>query len=308
MTFSLRLFSVELEPRVLIATCLRVQNQPQMLKTTLIVEKSLKTVMVITCQGQGVNMPRCARRVSESGYYHVMLRGNGRQVIFEDDADRRAFLEVLSEAMSSRAIEIVAWCLMSNHVHLLLTDANARLSDAIHAITTSYAGHFNRRFDHVGSVFAGRFKSVPVEDDAQLVAAVRYIHDNPVKAGICAAPDEYPWSSYHEYVGEPWITSVEIVLDLLGGVDQFELFSLAPRPTGYCFMSGARVPEEDSADVARAAIYPLALADVKTVEGRERVRTLSLMRDAGLSVRQIERLTGVGRYAIEKSLLLARSG
>lgn len=253
-------------------------------------------------------MPRCARRVSESGYYHVMLRGNGRQVIFEDDADRRAFLEALGEVMSSRGIEIVAWCLMSNHVHLLLTDVSAQLSDAIHALTTSYAGHFNRRFDHVGSVFAGRFRSVPVEDDAQLLAAVRYIHDNPVKAGVCATPDEYPWSSYHEYVGEPWISSVETVLDLLSGVDQFERFSLAPRPTGYCFMPGARVPEEDAGDVARSAIYPLTLADVKTVDGSERVRALSLMRDAGLSVRQIERLTGIGRYAIEKGLLLARNG
>ena len=256
----------------------------------------------------GVNMPRCARRVSESGYYHVMLRGNGRQVIFEDDADRRAFLEALGEAMSSRGIEIVAWCLMSNHVHLLLADPGGRLSDAIHAMTTSYAGHFNRRSGHVGSVFAGRFKSVPVEDDAQLLAAVRYIHDNPVKAGICAVPDEYPWSSYHEYVGEPWIASVETVLDLVGGIDRFECFSLAPRPTGYCFRPGARVPEEDAADVARAAIYPVALADVKTLDGEERVRVLSLMRDAGLSVRQVERLTGVGRYAIEKSLLLARAG
>lgn len=261
----------------------------------------------MTCQGQGVNMPRCARRVSESGYYHVMLRGNGRQVIFEDDVDRRAFLEALSEAMSSHGIAIVAWCLMSNHVHLLLADADGRLSEAVHALTTRYAGHFNRRFDHVGSVFDGRFKSVPIEDDSQLLAAVRYIHDNPVKAGMCAAPDDYPWSSYHEYVGRPQVVSVEAVLDLLGGAEQFDRFSLEGRPTGYCFRSGTRVSDEDAADVARAAVFPTELVDVKMLEGAERTRALSLMRAVGLSVRQIERLTGIGRYAIEKGLLLAGS-
>lgn len=253
-------------------------------------------------------MPRCARRVSDSGFYHVMLRGNGRQVIFEDDADRRAFLEALAGTMSSRGIAIVAWCLMSNHVHLLLIDAEGRLSEAVHALTTSYAGWFNRRAGHVGSVFGGRFRSVPVEGDAQLLAAVRYIHDNPVKAGLCGAPGEYPWSSYREYVGQPRIVSAEVVLDLLGGVEQFELFSLEHRPTGYCFMPGTRVPEEDAADVARAAIYPLELADVRALDGAERDSALSSMSEAGLSVRQLERLTGIGRYAIERSLLLSRNG
>ena len=251
-------------------------------------------------------MPRCARRVSESGFYHVMLRGNGRQVIFEDDADRRAFLEVLVGTMSSRGIAIVAWCLMYDHVHLILIDADGRLSEAVHALTTSYAGRFNRRAGHVGSVFGGRFRSVPIEGDAQLLAAVRYVHDNPVKAGLCEAPGEYPWSSYHEYVGQSRIVSTEMVLDLLGGVEQFELFSHERRPSGYWFMSGARVPDEDAADVARAAIYPLELVEVRALGGSERARALSLMSEAGLSVRQLERLTGVGRYAIERNLLLAR--
>ena len=128
-------------------------------------------------------MPRRARRSSESGYYHVMLRGNGRQVIFEDDLDRREFLRELSETMAQSGVSIVAWCLMSNHVHLLLADEQGSLSTAVHHLATRYARHFNRRTGHVGSVFDGRFKSVPVESDVQLLAAVRYIHENPVRAG-----------------------------------------------------------------------------------------------------------------------------
>ncbi len=250
-------------------------------------------------------MPRRARRSSESGYYHVMLRGNGRQVIFEDDLDRREFLRELSETMAQSGVSIVAWCLMSNHVHLLLADEQGSLSTAVHHLATRYARHFNGRTGHVGSVFDGRFKSVPVESDAQLLAAVRYIHENPVRAGACAGLD-YPWSSYREYVGVPEVVDVGLVLDLVGGREAFVRLSAEGRPSGYCFRTGARVPEEDAPQVARAAIYPLDVSELRTVEGPQRNRALLAMREAGLSVRQMERLTGIGRYAVEKGVLLAR--
>ena len=249
-------------------------------------------------------MPRSARRMSESGFYHVMLRGNGRQVIFGGDADRREFVHGLRDVLPPLGVGLMAWCLMSNHVHLLLSDADGHLSEAVHALATRYAGYFNRVTGHVGSVFDGRFRSVPIESDAQLLAAVRYIHENPVKAGVCASPD-YPWSSYREYVGEPSISDVGPVLDLVGGVEQFERFSSDRRPSGYCFRAGVRVPEDEAADVARAAVYPLEPSELKALDISERNRLLVAMRETGLSVRQIERLTGIGRYAVEKGLLVA---
>ena len=255
-------------------------------------------------------MPRCARRIAESGYYHVMLRGNGKQVIFYDDLDRREFLRALGDAVVSGGLSLVAWCLMTNHVHLLLIDELGRLSQGVHDLATRYAGYFNKRTGHVGSVFDGRFRSVPVESDDQLLAAVLYIHENPAKAGIWSGLD-YPWSSYRAYVGDreatdARLTDVRHVLDLVGGPDAFAQISAEARPSGYYFKIGARVPEEDVAEAARAAIYPLDPAELKSLEGPARNRALLAMRDEGLSVRQMERLTGIGRYAIEKGMLLAQ--
>ena len=141
------------------------------------------------CRKGGV-VARSTRAVSESGYYHVVLRGNGKQLIFEDESDRQAFLEKVASLFAERNIAVIAWCLMGNHVHLLVRDEGMRLSEAMHALTTWYAQRFNRKSGHAGHVFQGRFASFPIDDDSYLLEAVRYIHDNPAKVGICPA-NEY---------------------------------------------------------------------------------------------------------------------
>ena len=122
-------------------------------------------------------------------------------VFFRAEFLGQVFLAALSVMLEDPGLSLIAWCLMSTHAHLLLSDETGALSSAMHGLATRYAGRFNSRTGHIGSVFAGRFKSVPVETDSQLVAAVRYIHNNPEKAGICPAT-EFAWSSYREYVGE----------------------------------------------------------------------------------------------------------
>ena len=247
-------------------------------------------------------MPRGARRVSESGYYHVMLRGNGRQILFEDDGDRSRFLELLSDMLARSGVVLIAWCLMTNHVHLLVGDEGGRLSEALHDVASSYAGYYNRKTGHVGAVFGGRFKSVPVESDAQLVAAVRYIHDNPEKGGICPA-NEYEWSSFREYAGAPWISDVSVLRDLLGSFESLLASDGAPEGCEtYHFCAGRRVPDEEALDLARAVLRPLEPIEVKGLEAGKREEALKRLGAAGLSQRQIERMTGVGRYSIMKAL------
>ena len=146
------------------------------------------------------------------------------QVIFEDAGDYEEFLSVLDRGRTSSGVDVIAWCLMSNHVHLLVGDPLGHLSDFVHWVATTYARRFNDRWGHVGHVFQERFHSVPVTDETQLLRAVRYIHNNPSKVGL-AAPDEYPWSSYREYVGTARICSTSPVLDLLGGSEGFEGFA-----------------------------------------------------------------------------------
>ncbi len=245
-------------------------------------------------------MPRVAREVSPTGYYHVMMRGSGRMLIFEDDADRLRFLDLLRDVRAEHSVVLVAWCLMANHVHLVLFDDAGELSAAMHSVATAYASYFNLRSGHVGPVFAGRFKSVPITSEAQLLAAVRYVHDNPAKAGICSR-SEYRWSSYHEYVGESDVVDTSIILDMIGGVGGFLALSESSVPSGYCLRYGAHISDDDALDVARAAVHPVELDRVKTLDSVTRGSLLAALRAAGLTVKQIERLTGVGRYTIDRA-------
>lgn len=167
-------------------------------------------------------MSRVQREISPTGYYHVTLWGNGRQILFEDDADRRNYLHLMAESVRSAGGRIIVWCLMSNHVHVVIVDPQAKLSDMVHDFAGAYARHFNAKTGHVGSVYQGRFHSVAITSEEQLLQTARYVHDNPVRAGIAAA-DEYEWNSFGEYVGNsPFaISDVSVLLEMLGGWEAF---------------------------------------------------------------------------------------
>ncbi len=140
-------------------------------------------------------MPRRPRRVSGSGIYHVMLRGVNRDPIFLDDEDRVRFLVALRTAKQVSACRVLAYCLMDNHVHLVLRTGTEPLGVVVKRLGVRYAAWFNRRYERVGHLFQDRFKSVAVETDPHLVSLLRYVWNNPVKAGLVEHPDEYRWSS-----------------------------------------------------------------------------------------------------------------
>ena len=244
-------------------------------------------------------MPRAPRAIAESGFYHVILRGNGKQIIFEDDADRRAFLDLLAKRAADAGIRILAWCLMENHVHLVLEDPTQMLSEMMLRLSGDYAQRFNRESGRVGHVFENRFKSCPIENETYLLQAIRYVHDNPANAGVCPAA-EYPWSSYREYVGPAEIADTRLVLDMLGGPEGFIAYSQPGQRRTYRFDRRSRVPEGEASEVARLVLGELPAHEVKTLPKVARNEALQEMRNMGLSVRQIERLTGVGHGTISR--------
>lgn len=143
-------------------------------------------------------MPRTGRVVSLTGYNHIIARGNGGICIFEDDEDRYRMLTLFEDKLVGNGIGVTAWCLMSNHFHLMVDDPNGRISSCMSGILTSYVKYFNHKTDRVGHLFQDRFKNIPVENDIQAIALADYIHMNPVKAGVSAV-DNYRWSSYRAY-------------------------------------------------------------------------------------------------------------
>lgn len=127
------------------------------------------------------------RLTAEPGFYHVTLRGNGKQIIFEDDADRQRFLMLMSERFADAGLGVLAWCLMDNHIHLLLRDDRGALSSAMRGVASMYARYFNTKTGHRGHVFQGRFQSRAVEDESYLLEAIRYVLNNPAAAGIISS-------------------------------------------------------------------------------------------------------------------------
>lgn len=156
-------------------------------------------------------MSRLLRIKSDTYIYHIMIRGVNKIEIFYDIEDRKKFLQILTYYKDKYFEEIFAYCLMNNHVHLLIK-AKENLDKFMQCIQTVYALYFNKKYKRVGHLFQDRFKSIPVEDSKYLLECVRYIHQNPVKACISEI-DKYKWSSYNEYITTPKIISSKYILD-----------------------------------------------------------------------------------------------
>ncbi len=162
-------------------------------------------------------MSRAPRVEIAGGVYHVIARGNERRDLFRDDADRRLYLSRLAECRDRYGFGVLAYCLMPNHVHLAIERGPVLLSKVMLALHFYYSQKFNVRHDRVGHLFQGRYKAFLVEHERYLATLVRYIHLNPVKAGIVDRPEVFPWSSdrwYREGGGPSWL-DVDFVLQRL---------------------------------------------------------------------------------------------
>lgn len=145
-------------------------------------------------------MPRQMRKLSQSKIYHVMIRGNEKKDIFLDDEDRKRFLYTIREKNKEKKWQIYAYCLMGNHVHLLINEGTDTISGIMQRINISYAYYFNKKYKRVGHLLQDRYRSENIEDDSYLLAAMRYIHNNPVKSGIVERALQYRWSSLKYYL------------------------------------------------------------------------------------------------------------
>lgn len=142
-------------------------------------------------------MQRVWRTVT--GFYHVCARGTGKQLIFECDDDRWEFLELMRDCCREEGVTVIAWCLMGNHVHLVLADYEDRMSAAMHRLLLTYARRFNKRTGRTGHLFQNRFDRRSLDTDWQVMEAIRSVHADPQDAGVSLI-ERYPWSSFAEHL------------------------------------------------------------------------------------------------------------
>ena len=156
--------------------------------------------MIISTE-RGMTIARKRRIWYPGATYHLMERGIRRQAIFEEEEDYHVFLAILKSAMAKYGCILHAYCIMTNHFHLLLETGEAEISKFMKQLANCYAMYFNRKYGYKGHLFEGRYKACLVESDSYFLQTSRYIHLNPVKAGIVAYPEDYRWSSYRTMIG-----------------------------------------------------------------------------------------------------------
>lgn len=251
----------------------------------------------------GEKMGRQARKYSQTGMYHIVFRGISRQNVFEEEKDYVKILNMIQKLKQEMNFEIYAYCLMNNHVHLLLKECNmGDISLIMRRLLTKYVGWFNRKYSRSGVLIANRYKSCPIEFSEYLLSVVRYIHYNPIKAKMVANINEYKWSSYSEYINKYGITDTEFVLTKFeNSIDAFSEFHRCDVNESYHVSDRIGKSEE----YVRLRIMKLTggkepheIAKLVKIERNEIIK--QLRRNEKFSIRQIERATGISRGIIAK--------
>ena len=249
-------------------------------------------------------MPRAARIISDSGYYHVMLRKIDRQLLFKDAQDYEKFRSVFNENRSIYGIKMTAWCMMPNHVHLLIKDPNNSISNFFKAFGTSFVYWYNRKYNRTGHLFQDRFRSEPIEDSSYLLKAIRYIHMNPVKAGICAMPEEYHYSSYAYYFQSGRYSPEDELFGLIS-LSDFEKFHLEKNED--IFLEDGddkmdRITDEEARRILKITFHCDDFSHLKELSPDQTKALFHMLQKRGASYSQLTRLSGFSVKEIQSLL------
>jgi len=263
-------------------------------------------------------MTRKLRSASDSGIYHVILRGVNRQDIFENEKDFLKFLSLMERLTSpvdetGRQIPpllvIFAYCLMPNHVHLLVRERPGLLiSDAIKWISGTYAGYFNLKYEHVGHLFQDRFRSEVVNDWEYFLTLLRYIHQNPVAGGLVNDVRHYRWSSWREYDPKmvcdvPMCATksvfAKISFDALEELVDTPL-SKTQRILDFDSDTGHRVSDDRLREYIKAEFGMAEVSEVQHLEKTKRNEIIKRLLEFCRNVLQISRVTGISRGVIRR--------
>ncbi|SCX76614.1 transposase [Alkaliphilus peptidifermentans] len=251
-------------------------------------------------------MPRRARDKSSTGTYHVMLRGINGQKIFEDYEDYRKLLDIIKEYKEKSGYEIYAYCLMSNHIHLLIKEGKEDLGIIFRRIGAKYVYWYNWKYKRRGHLFQDRYKSEVVEDDSYFLTVLRYIHQNPLKAGIEKDIKKYLWTSYKEYIEGEELCETKYVLTLFSrdkkrAIPLFESFH-AQKNNDKCldYYEQIRLNDIEATEIIKKTADVIDLNEIQNFESEKRNELIKQFKNKGLSIRQIERLTGISFGVIRR--------
>ena len=254
-------------------------------------------------------MPRTARIRSHHNIYHIILRGINRQQIFYDREDYQYFIKLLEKYKSECGYKLYAYCLMGNHIHILLETDGTPPGAIFRHIGSAFVYWYNLKYDRTGHLFQDRFRSEPVNNMQYFHIVFRYILRNPVSAGLSSSPEKYPYSSCREYYfSSPGITDTEYVLSLMDRPALREYVS-QDNDDKCLDMPESRAPrvtDSEATDLIVREFGPI-FPTIDCIRDRNAfAESVLRLVQAGISIRQLSRLSGIPKRMVETSLKNAR--
>lgn len=247
-------------------------------------------------------MPRKPRQKSALNIYHVILRGINKQIIFEDKADYLQFVNILMYYKEECNFKLFAYCLMDNHIHLLVEESDVSLDEIMKRIEVKFVRWYNKKYERIGYLFQDRYKSEPVNDEKYFLTVLRYIHQNPIHAGLESELGIYPWNSFHDYVLEDAnFVDINTAINLFPQYGKcMEFMREISNEKCMEYTSGSRYSDTEALTIIKQKTSCQSPSDFQRLNLLERNRYLQMLYSSGLAIRQISRLTGISRTAINK--------
>ena len=245
---------------------------------------------------------RSIREPANSGVHHAIIRGVDRLDIFEDDMDRNVFLKRAEDYMIHTDVKIIAYCLMTNHVHMILDTRDGDMSTFMHKRCTSYSEYFNKKYNRSGHLFQGRFISEPIETVDYFMTCLRYILYNPEKGGLCEF-HEYKWSSYADYFGRPGITDKKLVFGVFKDIMSFRRFMFEGCPDKCMEYPQRKLcrTDEEARERIKEELGIENIGKLKDASKQYQKLIIQEMQRLGISIARINRLTGLSHGAIQRA-------
>jgi REP element-mobilizing transposase RayT len=247
-------------------------------------------------------MPRTERKIGKTGIYHVLIRGIDRQRIFEDDEDYRLFLHCLKYTQDYARFKVFAYCLMPNHVHMLIKVTDEPLSQIMRRLGAKYVRWFNNKYDRVGYLFQGRYKSEPIDDDKYFLTVWAYIYQNPVKAGLCARAVDYAWSGISRQgenfglIDKAGVSEIADTKALNTAVESLVEANILDNATGR-----RRVyMDKEVIEIVKKLCGITTTVGLQSLQREAQSEIVAELRRRRVPIRQIARLMGLSKGMVEK--------
>ena len=254
-------------------------------------------------------MARQPRQICSTGVYHIVFRGVNNRKLFKEEADFEKLIELLETVKAVLSLNVYAYCLTGDQVHLLLKEKTAGdVISAMRRLLTPYAYWFNRKYQRSGTLIANRYKSECIESDEHLLAIMCYIHRFPLISGVTKDIGKYQWSSYRDYTkSRSALTDTALVFELLSdnptkAINKFIAFHETLEDKDYSMSDKTKKSDERIKNEILEALGGLEFDALRALSNHERDTILAYLRIQGFSIRQIEKVTGISRGVVARCL------